>query len=334
MARPGERLVLAGSCFCLRGCVKTMSGRHFFLMIPLGLAAILACWFGLEMYQFRRLRSELRLAEHDFVARRYAAARDRLARLAVRWPGRGDVEYWLGVCELNEGNPLAAMKAWSRVPDNAAEAPRAVFARGKAAYENGAYALAETCLNKASRARGDIAVEGRKLLGRLYWITGRHNDYRQLLQREAESQSDPSQTLHSLWALDSDPYLLEGMTGLLEDAGSKNPQDDRVWLARADLAIHRGRYDEADSLLSRCEQTRPDDPAVWHARLQWARAAGRPEDLLRRHPPARQPVCPGSGACVERMAGGAPRRSRPGEGCSRGARRSATGRFCQPRASG
>ena len=247
---------------------------------PLGLAILLVCWSGYRSYQSRRLRSELQLAERDFAAQRFAAARDRLARLAQAWPGRGEVEYWLGVCELNQGHARSAMEAWSRVPDQSAEAPQAALARGKLASEGGAHALAEACLDRASRATGEVGGEARRMLEQVYWITGRYDDYRRLVRRAAELQPDPSGSLRSLWAVDNDPYPLEGMMRLLDAAGGKHPDDDRVWLARAYLETSRGRFDEAGSLLARCAAARPDDQVVWQARLEWAQAADRPDELL------------------------------------------------------
>ena len=173
------------------------------------------------------------------------------------------------------------MEAWSRVPDQAAEAPQAALARGKLASEGGAYALAEACLDQASRATGEVGGEARRILEQVYWITGRYDDYRRLVRRAAELQPDPAGSLRSLWAVDNDPYPVEGMTRLLDAAAEKHPDDDRVWLARAFLETRRGRFDEAGSLLARCEAARPDDPAVWQARLEWARDAGRPDQVLR-----------------------------------------------------
>ena len=63
------------------------------------------------------------------------------------------------------------------------------------------------------------------------------------------------------------------------------PDDDRVWLGRANLATWSGRFDEADRWLDACLGRRPRDPAVWRARLDWARAAGR-VDVGRRGPRA------------------------------------------------
>src|SRR5205823_4164313 len=49
------------------------------------------------------------------------------------------------------------------------------------------------------------------------------------------------------------------------------PDDDRVWLAKAGLDGASGRLDEAAQWLERCTKRRPDDPAVWRARLDLAR---------------------------------------------------------------
>ena len=65
------------------------------------------------------------------------------------------------------------------------------------------------------------------------------------------------------------------------EARTAAPDDDRVWLALADLATRTGRFDEASELLARCEQSRPDDPAVWRTRLRWALAANRADEVTR-----------------------------------------------------
>ncbi len=130
-------------------------------------------------------------------------------------------------------------------------------------------------------AGGDPANEARRLLARLHWITGRHDEYRSFLRREFDHTRDPVETLRLLWSLDHEPYPIEGMRQTLEKAGSMAPDDDRVWIALADLATRSGRLDEANDRLTRCEQARPSDPSVWRARLEWAQAADRPDELLR-----------------------------------------------------
>jgi tetratricopeptide (TPR) repeat protein len=59
--------------------------------------------------------------------------------------------------------------------------------------------------------------------------------------------------------------------------GRLAPDDDRVWLGRAHLAIQTNAPDEAKVWLDRCQERRPNDPAVWKAWLQWGMATNRPK---------------------------------------------------------
>lgn len=258
-----------------------MWGSRLFVAALLGVAAVAAVlgWRGfVERSQFRE---ELRLARRDFKSRQYKDAGARFTRLAARWPGRGEIEYWLGACEMMEGRPEAALAAWGRVPDEAPEGPLATLSRGRLALETGRYALAETSLERASRAGGNTGAEGRRLLGHLYWMTGRRDQYQGLLRKDALGQLDPSETLRLLWSLDNDADPIAGIAQTLEKARSVAPEDDRVWLAMADLAIRRGRLQEADTWLTQCEKARPSDPSIWRVRLSWATKADRPDEILR-----------------------------------------------------
>jgi enediyne biosynthesis protein E4 len=268
------------------GSEKTMRRRVWTLAI--GLAAVFAAWFTVRAVESWRFKAELRQAQLDLSARRFGPARARLSRLAQRWPDHGEVEYLLGACEMAKGHTDAAMAAWGRVPDQAPQAPVALLSRGRLALDTGHYGLAETCLDRASRMGGDHANEARRLLARVHWITGRHDEYRSFLRREFDHTRDPYETLRVLWSLDHEPYPIEGMRQTLEKARLIAPDDDRIWLALAGLATRSGRVDEAGELLARCERVQPDDSAVWRARLEWAQAANRPDELMRaaKHLPA------------------------------------------------
>ncbi len=69
------------------------------------------------------------------------------------------------------------------------------------------------------------------------------------------------------------PMPVETIRARLDQAGSRAPDDDRVWLGRANLAIRAGDHDDAARWLDLCENRRPTDPAVWRARLSWASAS-------------------------------------------------------------
>ena len=262
--------------------------RRRMWIVAIGLPAVLGGWFVVKTVESRRFENELLQARRDFNAKKFGAARNRLARLSLGRSGHGEVEYLLGACEKIRGNDTEAMAAWGRVPDTAAEAPAALLSRGQLAVELGQYRLAETCLERAQRTGGDVGAEARRQFSSLQWITGRHGDYRNLLQREFRHTRDPVETLRLLWSIDHEPYPIAGMRQTLEKAGLMAPDDDRVWLAKADMATRAGRFDEADELLWRCERAQPNDGAVWRTRLEWAQAAGRPAEVLRaaRHLPA------------------------------------------------
>jgi hypothetical protein len=182
-------------------------GRRKKWILATGLVAVLAAWFVVKAAQNWEYSTELRLARRDLRAQQFDAARVRLALLAQRWPGQGEVEYPLGTCESLRGHSEAALAAWGRVPDRAIEAPLAALSRGELAIGAGRYRLAETCLERVIRTGGDLAIEARRLLGHLHWITGRQGEYRNLLQREFEHTRDPAETLRLLWSLDHEPYI-------------------------------------------------------------------------------------------------------------------------------
>ena len=217
--------------------------------------AALAAWAGLHAAAAWRLRSELRQAQRELDAQQFGAAKSRLARLAKRWPERGDVLYLLGAALLAEGHIEPALEAWGRIPERAPEAAAGALSRGRLAAESGHYSIAEPCLERAIRAGGPIADEGHSLLSQLYRMIGRNDLYRQELKRRAERERDPSQTLRLLWSSEHDAPAIAGIKESLAQARRAAPDDDRVWLALANLATRTGSLDEAGPLLDRCAST-------------------------------------------------------------------------------
>ncbi len=94
--------------------------------------------------------------------------------------------------------PGQPWKPGARVPDRCGRGTAGGLARGKARLENGAYALAEACLQ--SGQPGDTAKLASRLAGcsgQVYWITGRYDDYRRLSFAGTPTPSlIPSQSLH------------------------------------------------------------------------------------------------------------------------------------------
>ena len=245
--------------------------------------AALAVWFAVRAVETWRFQTELRQAQLDFNARRFGAARVRLVRLAHRRPGQGEVEY--PARRMRDEQGPCAKPPW-RLGAGSRTRPRRLRSRRCHAADSpstpaamGSRRPASTAPVRAGRRHRQSRPDGCSLT--CHWITGRHDDYRSFLRREFEHTRDPAETLRLLWSLDHEPYPIEGMRETLEKARSMAPDDDRVWLALADLATRSGRFDEAGDWLTRCERARPSDDAVWRARLEWAQAAGRPDEVMR-----------------------------------------------------
>src|SRR5262249_853527 len=90
---------------------------------------------------------------------------------------------------------------------------------------------------------------------------------------------DPTRDLKELSNLDLARTPYEGLKGALEKAGHLAPEDDRLWLGKARLAIQGGRWDEASTWLRRCREAGADPP-VCRACLEWGRGSGRPDEAM------------------------------------------------------
>ena len=81
--------------------------------------------------------------------------------------------------------------------------------------------------------------------------------------------------------IDSAVVMIERVQTAVEQAARLAPDDDRVWLRRANLALLRGQMSDASRWLDACLERRSDDPIVWRARLRWARATGSIDEARR-----------------------------------------------------
>jgi len=245
--------------------------------LALGLVILLASWAASRGYSAWQFRSTLNDADEEMTHGRLAAARKRLTGLAARWPGRGEVALRLGLCEKEAGRIDAALDAWAQVGPGSPDAGPIALRRGMEALDHGRLAVAEESLEWALRERGVNRDEALSALARVLRIQGRLAELRGRLLDGLGHSTVPAELLRELWVLDTEPLPIEGVQRFLNWAGGEAPNDDRLWLGRANLETRLGRYDEASRWLDRCERRRPNDPAVWRARLAWSRAAGDPE---------------------------------------------------------
>jgi tetratricopeptide (TPR) repeat protein len=228
-------------------------------------------------------RSNLAEAQRAVAAGRFAAAQARLARLAAWWPGQAEVELLLGVCEQGTGRTGAAVAAWSRIPPASPLAEEAALKRGEAEMDRGRLAEAEAVFQAALTRPGPRSVEVRHDLMQLFWQQGRLDEARRLIEqnweayrRTAGPDSSPAVSyLRAHLSLDLEVYSIDRVQVLLDAAAAAAPTDHRVGLARANLAIRCGKFDEAQRWLEPYLASRTDDPIVWTTALELALADDR-----------------------------------------------------------
>ncbi len=241
------------------------------LALLIGVLSGVGWLMGME----RRSESDLTRVRRLMDADRFGEARERLLRLPPTRSNDPEVAYRLGVCEHAGGDLPAALAAWSRVDPRSSWAARAGLARARTLVGDlGRFRDAEEILEGLLRQGGPSRDEVRHTLSELYFWEGRRDAVRRLIEQAGSSATDPAIDLRDHWRVDNSATLVEEVRREVELAVRRAPEDDRVWLATAALAIQTGRYDEAASWLERCVRRRPDDPAVWRAWLDRARAVG------------------------------------------------------------
>ena len=255
-----------------------------------------------------RYRTALSAIQADVQAGRHSKAARKLVELLAWKPDSDEAAYLLGVCEKARGRTDAASEAWARIPPGSRFAAGAVLGRAALEVDRGRLADAEQLLNQALE---DPRIDGlalRRFLAPLYWQEGRLEEASRLIEadwdgldRAGRGGSDRAIELVRLHvALSVGMASAEAVRGFLERAATLAPQDDRIWLGRANLAIRQGAFDEAQQWLDSCSRRRPRDLSVWRSRLAWALASGRVATV--RDALAHLPAKEESPAQVQRLA--------------------------------
>ena len=111
--------------------------------------------------------------------------------------------------------------------------------------------VAEPLLPVALDDRGEIGKEARETLVHLYKLQGRFEEARRLV-REGWGRYDRVGTIQELVRLDtSNPIPIEKAEPILRTAAQAAPDDDRIWLGWAALAIRTGKF-EVGSEMAGC----------------------------------------------------------------------------------
>ena len=216
----------------------------------------------------------LKKAKADIDARRFETACRWLAAQSALRPGHAEAAFLLGICEDAAGRHEGALAAWARVPLDSPLGMNAAIARARTLVADlGRFADAERVLVVAAAHGDPRAAQLRYLLNELFYWEGRLDEMRRLVQEWWSISPNQAGDLGKLWQIDNAVVMVDQIRDVVERAARKAPDDDRIWLARANLALLRGRLDDAVWWLDACLRRRPHDPVIWRARLRWARAA-------------------------------------------------------------
>jgi tetratricopeptide (TPR) repeat protein len=249
------------------------------LLVGAGLILSGWLWWSHRRYKNARLEIEDQVAE----GRYSAACRNLEALLEWKADVNGGLRYLLGTCELERGHIGATEKAWASVVPGTEFSERAILGRMWLLHNEGRLAEAERLVSEAARDQRNNRTSLMVGLVPIMIDLGRQDEATELIENRWEDLNALGQG-----ALDPAIKLLlqhvEVTTGeaaidvvrtLLDEAAKLAPDDDRVWLGRANLAIRTGDMKDAERWLNECEKKRPDDRAGWRARLKWAMATER-----------------------------------------------------------
>ena len=255
-----------------------MGRRRLVIGLLGGLLTLAMGWGVLRMREAGQFRAVLNRAAREVAVGRHERAREPLRRLSGRYPEHDRLHYLLGVCEWAGGNPEAALAAWARVKPPSPLATEAVLLRVRGLLAEDRFAEAEPLLLGVLGGGGPPAAEARPMLVQILRIQGRLGEAGVLLRDGWAEMPDRVEVLRDLYRLHYAAFDVGTAKAVLESAGRSAPEDDRVWLGEANLAIRSGRFADAGRWLERCFERRPEDPAVWKARLDLARASGDAAD--------------------------------------------------------
>jgi enediyne biosynthesis protein E4 len=269
----------ATNSFATEGRNMPVSARRWLLFGVLCAGGFVAG--GWAWWKDQRSQSAMEEIERSVMAGHYATAcRDLEQLLTWKTDANGGIVYLLGSCELARGRDEAAAAAWARVAPGSAFAERALRGRLRLLIESGRLAPAEELISGAARDRRNDRTAVLALVAMLFRSQDRVDEATRLvedrwehLNQSGEGALEPAIKLlldHIEWTRTPTPVAV--IRALIEPAARLAPDDDRVWLGRARLAIRTGAYEDAAKWLGACEKRRPDDAPVRRARLAWAMA--------------------------------------------------------------
>lgn len=252
----------------------------------LTVVAGLLSWLGWNWWENQRYRHALAEINADIEAGRNGLAVRKLTAILEWSPGSDDAAYLLGTCEKARGRIEAASEAWARVPPGSSFKFAAIQGRIQLQIDRGRLAGAEELIKDMLDDPRLDRMDLPDAFVPAFLAQGRVDEAERLIEarwnrvneRGDGASEQAINLIRTYIELRGKNTSIEATRTLLDDAARLAPDDDRIWLGKANLEIRAGSYDEAARWLDACLRRRPRDHAVWRARLNWALAAGRVAD--------------------------------------------------------
>ena len=225
-------------------------------------------WCGWRWWNVRQFRDAMARIELAMQNGHYALAGRDLWALRTQVPDSDRIAYLIGVCEKASGKAPEADSIWARIPPDAQYGGRAVSDRMDLLIERGRLADAEQLIERAADARGPDGSALRMLLIPTLVQEGRQNEAERLigarwraLDAKNEGASEQAVNLARLhMELRWNVPPADSVRAYLEQVGRLAPDDDRIWLGKANLAIRVGSYEEAARWIDACLRAAPTIP--------------------------------------------------------------------------
>jgi hypothetical protein len=233
-----------------------MGRRHGWWVLVLFLAVV-TIGAGSLWWQSRSVRHAIAEIEAEMAAGRHAIAARRLNQLLLGAFTNDQAAYLLGVCEQARGRTQAADQAWARVAPGSSFFSRAISDRLTLMLESGRFADGEKLIDEAANDPRVNPTALRILLAPAFIQQGRLDDAERLIEERWQHLHDTGEeaselavnlarlTLEMRWR----PVPVESVRASLDRAAALAPDDDRVWLGQANLALQTGAVDVAKSSL-------------------------------------------------------------------------------------
>ena len=260
--------------------------RQRWRLVATVVVAGLLFWVGWTWWDDRNYRRAMAEITNDLDGGRNGLAARKLAAILAWKPDSDDAAYLLGKCEKSRGRIEAAAEAWARVPLGSSFAFSAIDDRIQLEIDRGRLADAERIIIDMLEDSRFDGFEMPTAFEAVYLSQGHVEEAQRLIEtrwnrvnKRGDGASEQAINLvRTFIELRGKSTSIEATRTLLDDAARLAPNDDRIWLGKANLEVRAGSYDEAARWLDACLRQRPHDHSVWCSRMHWALAAGRASD--------------------------------------------------------